>query len=92
MKNILIIDCDTEREFPMQIRKPIEVEPPATPEEARIRLIQDIETAFNGLLTLTGVAVSSGYLTKELVVKTMHEKFSNYNYENKTKESLEKPE
>ena len=69
MKNILIIDIDTDRAPQIQLRKPEDVKPPTTPEEASASILQDISCVFETLRSLINVCDKSGYASKEDLVK-----------------------
>jgi hypothetical protein len=72
MKNIIIIDVDTEREQQLQIGKPSETKQPTTPEEAKEIILTDISCVAETLNLMINIAHDSGYANKkELVEKAI---------------------
>lgn len=70
MKNIIIIDVDSEREQQLQIGKPSDIQPPTTPEEAKAIILNDISCVYETFKTMVNIADQSGYAKKEELIKT----------------------
>lgn len=70
MKNILIIDVNTERKPVIQIGKPESVVKPTTADEAKTMIINDISSACEGLCMLIHLADQNKYGNKEELVRT----------------------
>lgn len=70
MKNILLVNIDTERtEQPIIIGKPEDIKKPETAEEAKDMILNDIATLCEGLCTLINMAGNNGYETKDKLVQ-----------------------
>ena len=70
MKNVIIIDVDTEREQQLQIGKPSDIQAPTSPEEAKAIIVNDIACVFETFKTMVLIADKSGYGKKEDYIKT----------------------
>jgi hypothetical protein len=70
MKNIIIIDVDTEREQQLQIGKPSDIKAPTSPEEAKSIIINDISCVFETFKHMIIIADQSGYGKKEDFIKS----------------------
>ena len=70
MKNIIIIDIDTEREQQLQIGKPSDIQPPNSQEEAKEIITTDISCVYEAFKMMVRIADQSGYGKKEEFVKT----------------------
>ena len=71
MKNIIIIDVDTEREGQqLKIGKPSDILAPTSPEEAKGIILSDIACVFEAFKTMVLIADKSGYGKKEDFIKT----------------------
>ena len=70
MKNIIIIDVDTEREQQLQIGKPSDTTPPTTPEEAKAIILTDISCVAETLNLMINIAHDSGYADKKELINT----------------------
>jgi len=71
MKNVIIIDVDTEREQQLQIGKPSsDIQAPTSPEEAKAIIVNDIACVFETFKTMVLIADQSGYGKKEEYIKT----------------------
>jgi hypothetical protein len=70
MKNIVLIDIDTEREQPVLIRKPSTIVPPNTPEETKKMLTDDIACTCEALCMMIKMASDNGHGDKEDLVRT----------------------
>lgn len=68
MKNIIIIDVDTERELPIKIGKSPESQQPTTPEEAKSVVLTDLSCILETHKILISIASQSGYANKEELV------------------------
>lgn len=68
MKNKLVIDVDTERERPIIIGKPEDVQKPTSPEEAQIMVKNDIICVTEALCTLINLAAHNGYGEKAVLI------------------------
>lgn len=65
MKNIVIIDVDTDREVPVMINKPDTIEKPTNKEDAIQFVRRDMQAICEGLLRLINISNKSGMLNKE---------------------------
>lgn len=77
MKNILILNIDTNRDQPIIIAKPPDSVPPATPEQAKEMVLIDIKCITESLCRLIDIAHLNGYgdkvtLTDEAIL-TLHQ-------------------
>lgn len=71
MKNIIIIDVDTEREGQrLKIAKPSDMLVPTSPEEAKGAILIDIACIFEAFKTMVLMADKSSYGKKEDFIKT----------------------
>ena len=68
MKNILIIDVDTEREQPVMLGKPKDSPQPTNEEEAKTMILNDITCVCEALLGLISMSSANGYSNKERLV------------------------
>ena len=79
MKNIVIIDRDTERKPVIRIGKPDDPTKPEDKEGAKKNIIDDISTTTDGLMTLVRMAHDGGYMDADkaaaLIVKYFTEEF-----------------
>ncbi len=77
MKNLLLIDVDTDRDKPIVFGKSPDFEPPQTPEEAAAMVLNDIACMAEALTTLILMAGQNAYGDKaELVnatIKTIYQ-------------------
>ncbi len=74
MKNLIIIDVDSEREKQIIVGKGPEIPQPQTKEEAREMIINDIRCVCETLKLLIGVASDSGFGKKdEFVTESIKE-------------------
>ena len=71
MKNILILDLDTERENALIFAKPEGVQLPTTKEEALTMMLEDIKTLTEGLSTMINLSEVKGFHTKESLVEAV---------------------
>lgn len=71
MKNILIVDVDTEREQPILISKGEGVERPKDAAEASKMILEDISCLFEAMLTLVHIADQNEYTKKADIVNQM---------------------
>jgi len=71
MKNVLILDLDTERENTLIFAKPEGVQLPTTKEEASIMMLEDIKTLTEGLSTMINLSDMNGFHTKESLVEAV---------------------
>ena len=65
MKNIVIIDVDTDRKVPVMINKPESSKKPTNIAEATEVVSTDMQSICEGLLRLINMAHSSGMLDKK---------------------------
>lgn len=70
MKNVIIIDVDTEREQQLQIGKPSDIQAPTSSDEAKAIIVNDIGCVFETFKTMVLIADQSGYGKKEDYIKT----------------------
>jgi hypothetical protein len=70
MKNTIIIDVDTEREQQLQIRKPSDIQAPASAEEAKDVIVNDISCVFETFKMMVKIADKSGYASKNELIQT----------------------
>ena len=68
MKNVILINIDTDREQPLIIGKQEGINPPTTPEEAAVMITQDISCVCEALCTLIHMADQNNYGKKEDLV------------------------
>lgn len=69
MKNIVIIDIDTERaDNPLIIAKPNKENLPKSREEAKITVLDDIKTLTEGLASLIRHSNANGYASKDILI------------------------
>lgn len=69
MKNAIYVEIDTEREQPVLIGKPPEIEPPTTQEETSEMIKNDIACLLEAMITLIHMADQNGYGKKEEYVQ-----------------------
>jgi hypothetical protein len=70
MKNLVLIDFDTEREKKFIIGKPESIEKPNTETEAKAMIINDISCVCEALCELIHIASQNGYAKKEDLINT----------------------
>lgn len=69
MKNVILIDIDTEREGKrILFGKPPDIEPPQTKEEAQQMVLNDIAWLSEAMCTLILLAAQNGYADKNALV------------------------
>lgn len=68
MKNIIIIDIDSEREAPITIGKPSDVKKPTTQEEAKSFILTDIACVVETLKLMISIADQNKYGNKKAIV------------------------
>lgn len=68
MKNLIIIDVDTEREKPIFISKGPDYQAPTNKEEAKEIIITDMGCILDTLLNLIHIADQNDYESKEILV------------------------
>lgn len=74
MKNLIIIDVDTEREKPLIFGKGPDYQAPTTADEAKEIIIQDLGCVLDAFLSLVHVADQNDYADKtDLVAKAIKE-------------------
>ena len=61
MKNVIMVDVDSERPNQVIFNKPNDFVMPASPEEAKVIIIEDLKTLAHGLGCLIRIAEDSGY-------------------------------
>ena len=69
MKNIIIIDIDTEREQSVKIGKPESFTPPTNKEEAKNVMDNDILCVVEALCSLIHTSDQSGYTNKSILIQ-----------------------
>ncbi len=84
MKNLIVIDIDTERDKIILIRKPPEINPPSNPEEAKEMIISDISCVNEALCSLIHIADQNNYAKKEELITTSIKTLTDMLKENKT--------
>lgn len=77
MKNILIVDMDTDRTDTIIIGKPGDAERPATPKEQASILLFDISTLCEAVCTLIHVADQNGVEKSHVTLKRCIEHLQN---------------
>ncbi len=70
MKNILIIDVDSDRTPALQLRKPADTPKPSNAEEASKALVNDLASTCEALCALIHMADQNKYGKKEEMVET----------------------
>lgn len=70
MKNIIIIDIDTEREIPVYLNKPQSVAKPTNEDETKKMVLDDLATTCEALLVLIKLADTNKFETKEALVNS----------------------
>jgi hypothetical protein len=70
MKNLIIIDIDTEREQIVQINKSADFVLPTTPDEAKKMIINDISCTLEALCTLIKISDANHYANKKELIST----------------------
>ena len=65
MKNIILINVDTERDQQIIIGKPEEIQKPQNREEAGIMITEDLTCVCEALCTLINMAADNGYADKK---------------------------
>lgn len=78
MKNVVIIDRDTDREVKIELKKPEGDNKPTTPDEAKKVIIDDISTTTEGLITLVKMANDSGYMDADKSAKLIISYFEKF--------------
>ena len=78
MKNIIIIDIDTEREQPVLIGKGKETPPPSTVEEATKMLFEDIACTTDALISMVHIVDQNKYGTKEDLIEKIKIQLNSY--------------
>ncbi len=69
MKNVILIDIDTEREGKrILFGKPPDIDPPQTKEEAQQMVLTDIAWLSEAMCTLILLASQNGYASKDELV------------------------
>lgn len=68
MKNLIIIEVDTEREKPIIIGKGPDYNPPTSVEEAKQIILTDMGCVLDTLLNLIHIADQNDYASKEETV------------------------
>lgn len=71
MKNILIIDADTERTPQITIKKPKGFETPNTKEEAKSMLLNDISCSFDAICQMIQILHDNQYANKKEITKIL---------------------
>lgn len=89
MKNILLIDLDTERENPIEITKPEDMVSEISDEEsAKKMILDDMTTVCNAMGTLIQLGDDNGYFSSEksakMCIKYLEENFLNNENTNNT--------
>jgi hypothetical protein len=70
MKNVIIVDIDTERDNPLLISKQTKGEIPSSEEEAKEMVLKDIACVCEALKHLISIADEKGYHDKETLIDT----------------------
>jgi len=83
MKNLIIIDIDTEREQVVKINKPTDFVTPTTPDEAKKMIIDDISCTLEALCTLIYVCEQNNYGNKKDLVNTCIKYLNDLSNQNK---------
>jgi hypothetical protein len=83
MKNLIIIDIDTEREQVVKINKPIDFIMPTTPDEAKKMITDDISCTLEALCTLIHVCEQNNYGNKKDLVNTCIKYLNDLSNQNK---------
>lgn len=91
MKNVIMVDVDSERENQVIFNKPNDFVFPTNPDEARSVVIDDLKTLAHGLGCLIRIAQDSGYGTANEMLNETIELLKDY-YPLKTEESTLKVE
>lgn len=73
MKNIIVIDVDTDRPDQILFGKTPEFPDPTNREEAKEMIITDISHVSGALCTLIDIADYNQYATKELLINSVKE-------------------
>lgn len=81
MKNIIIVDVDTEREDPITLGKPTSDDLPKNKEEAKDTIIKDMICLTEALVLLISVANTSGYKSTEDSLNDIKEHLNRVNTE-----------
>jgi hypothetical protein len=93
MKNIVIVDIDTDREHKVLLGKPEDITQPSTPEEASKMVLDDMTSLCDGLVTLIHAAHDSGFVKDHVAldacIKRIQEGFVDTGYVDATKMNLE---
>jgi hypothetical protein len=77
MKNVIIIDVDTDRVQSLQIGKPSDSKQPTNPEEAKEIILTDLACVSETLNLMINIASDSGYGKKEDLVRKAIENLNN---------------
>jgi hypothetical protein len=78
MKNLIIIDVDTDREKPIIFGKGPDFQAPTTKEEAKEILTTDMGCVLDSLLNLIHIADQNGYGDKEVLVNQAIKELNQY--------------
>ena len=70
MKNVIIIDIDTERENQLQISKQTADSIPSSKEEAKDIVLRDIACICEGLRHMISIADENGFMDKKTLIET----------------------
>lgn len=83
MKNLIIIDIDTEREQVVKINKSTDFVMPTTPDEAKKMIIDDISCTLEALCTLINISEQNNYGNKKDLVNTCIKYLNDLSNQNK---------
>lgn len=81
MKNVLIIDIDTEREQPVLLGKPEAIPEPENHEQVMALLGQDLNACSDAIITLIHMGEVQGYLNRDVAIKQITD-YINGTFEN----------
>lgn len=70
MKNVIIIDIDSEREKKINFGKPNDFEKPVDEESAKKMILTDITCLLESLCELIHIAHENNYSSKDVLVNT----------------------
>jgi len=94
IKNVVIVDLDTNRDPKIQIGKPEEIQRPADAEEVKTMLVADMTTLCEGIITLIHAGHQNGYVDSAESVRAcieyIEDGFVDETYE--TEVNVDKPE
>lgn len=85
MKNLIIIDIDSDRESQIEIRKPSDIQPPTTLEETKEVVLNDLACITETLLMMINIASHNGMVKKEAMVDQIRLKLDKLLKENNDK-------